>query len=176
MELEQAKQQFIQTWGNFGTQWGINKSMAQVHALLLVSERPLSTEEVMEQLSISRGNANMNMRDLINWNLVYWLLFIIKTLAFLVLKLQITCIQSLQVDRLLLMRDHVHVFHLTELRADDHLHQKVVILVGDLEEVFQGVGHAEGTLLAEHLHHVRLMRSVDSRKISLMRNFLLIKK
>jgi DNA-binding transcriptional regulator GbsR (MarR family) len=71
MELEQAKQQFIQTWGNFGTQWGINKSMAQLHALLLVSERPLSTEEVMEQLSISRGNANMNIRDLINWNLVY---------------------------------------------------------------------------------------------------------
>jgi len=71
MELEQAKQQFIQTWGNFGTQWGINRSMAQVHALLLVSERPLSTEEVMEQLSISRGNANMNIRDLINWNLVY---------------------------------------------------------------------------------------------------------
>ncbi len=71
MELEQAKQQFIQTWGNFGTQWGINRSMAQVHALLLVSERPLSTEEVMEQLSISRGNANMNIRDLINWNLIY---------------------------------------------------------------------------------------------------------
>lgn len=71
MELEQAKQQFIQTWGNFGGQWGINRSMAQVHALLLVSERPLSTEEVMEQLSISRGNANMNIRDLINWNLVY---------------------------------------------------------------------------------------------------------
>jgi DNA-binding transcriptional regulator GbsR (MarR family) len=71
MELEQAKNQFIQTWGNFGTQWGINKSMAQVHALLLVSERPLSTEEVMEQLSISRGNANMNIRELINWQLVY---------------------------------------------------------------------------------------------------------
>lgn len=71
MELEQAKRQFIQTWGNFGSQWGINRSMAQVHALLLVSERALSTEEVMEQLSISRGNANMNIRDLVNWNLVY---------------------------------------------------------------------------------------------------------
>lgn len=71
MELEQAKQQFINTWGNFGSQWGINKSMAQVHALLLVSERPLSTDEVMEQLQISRGNANMNIRDLIAWNLIY---------------------------------------------------------------------------------------------------------
>lgn len=71
MTLEQARQQFIQTWGNFGGQWGINRSMAQVHALLLVSERSLSTEDVMEQLSISRGNANMNLRDLMNWNLVY---------------------------------------------------------------------------------------------------------
>lgn len=71
MKLEQAKQQFIQTWGNFGGQWGINRSMAQVHALLLVSEKPLCTEEIMETLQISRGNANMNVRDLMNWNLVY---------------------------------------------------------------------------------------------------------
>lgn len=71
MKLEQAKKQFIQTWGNFGTQWGINRSMAQVHALLLISERPLSTDEVMEELSISRGNSNMNVRELMNWNLIY---------------------------------------------------------------------------------------------------------
>lgn len=71
MKLEQAKQQFIQTWGNFGGQWGINRSMAQVHALLLVSEKPLCTEDVMESLQISRGNANMNLRDLMNWNLIY---------------------------------------------------------------------------------------------------------
>jgi len=71
MELEQAKQQFIQTWGNFGSQWGINRSMAQVHALLIVSDGPLCTEDIMERLSISRGNANMNIRELANWNLIY---------------------------------------------------------------------------------------------------------
>lgn len=71
MELAQAKKQFINLWGNFGTQWGINRSMAQVHALLLSSEQPLCTEDVMEQLAISRGNANMNLRELMNWNLVY---------------------------------------------------------------------------------------------------------
>lgn len=71
MELEQAKKQFINLWGNFGTQWGINRSMAQVHALLLSSPKPLCTEDVMEMLSISRGNANMNLRELMNWNLVY---------------------------------------------------------------------------------------------------------
>ena len=44
--------------------------MAQVHALLLVASKALSTDEIMEQLNISRGNANMNIRDLIEWNLV----------------------------------------------------------------------------------------------------------
>ncbi len=70
MELPEAKEKFIQAWGGFGSQWGINRSMAQVHALLLVSTDPLSTEDVMEQLNISRGNANMNLRALIDWNLV----------------------------------------------------------------------------------------------------------
>ncbi|MFN6074918.1 MAG: GbsR/MarR family transcriptional regulator, partial [Fluviicola sp.] len=71
MELQQAKNQFVQLWGNFGTQWGINRSMAQIHALLMVSEGPMSTDEIMEALQISRGNANMNIRDLVAWNLIY---------------------------------------------------------------------------------------------------------
>lgn len=71
MEIDQAKQQFINLWGNFGTQWGINRSMAQVHALLLSSNEPLCTEDVMKALSISRGNVNMNMRELMTWNLIY---------------------------------------------------------------------------------------------------------
>ncbi|HQV75483.1 MAG: transcriptional regulator [Flavobacteriales bacterium] len=70
MELHEAKDKFIQAWGAFGGQWGINRSMAQVHASLLVSPEPLSTEDVMEQLNISRGNANMNLRALIDWHLV----------------------------------------------------------------------------------------------------------
>ncbi len=70
MELPEAKEKFIQAWGGFGSQWGINRSMAQVHALLLVSTDPLSTEDVMDRLNISRGNANMNLRALIDWNLV----------------------------------------------------------------------------------------------------------
>jgi DNA-binding transcriptional regulator GbsR (MarR family) len=70
MKLEEAKLEFIQSWGILGSQWGINRTMAQVHALLLVSSKPLSTDEIMEELSISRGNANMNIRELIDWNLV----------------------------------------------------------------------------------------------------------
>ncbi|TSD64049.1 transcriptional regulator [Inquilinus sp. KBS0705] len=70
MELAEAKLKFIEAWGRLGSEWGINRTMAQVHALLLVSPQELTTEEIMEQLSISRGNANMTLRDLISWGLV----------------------------------------------------------------------------------------------------------
>lgn len=70
MELKEAKDHFIQTWGTLGTNWGINRTMAQIHALLLVSNEALSTENVMEKLNISRGNSNMNLRELITWGLV----------------------------------------------------------------------------------------------------------
>ena len=70
MKLAEAKQQFIQSWGVFASQWGINRTMAQVHALLLVSGKPMSTDDIMSELSISRGNTNMNVRELMNWDLV----------------------------------------------------------------------------------------------------------
>ena len=70
MELVEAKQKFIEAWGKLGSEWGINRTMAQVHALLLVTPGSLTTEEIMDALSISRGNVNMTVRDLINWGLV----------------------------------------------------------------------------------------------------------
>lgn len=70
MKLIEAKQQFISSWGAFGTHWGINRTMAQIHALLLVSPGPLTQDDIMEELDISRGNTNMNIRELINWGLV----------------------------------------------------------------------------------------------------------
>ena len=70
MQLTEAKEKFVQSWGSLGSQWGINRTMAQIHALLLVSHEALSTEDIMETLQISRGNANMNIRELINWQLV----------------------------------------------------------------------------------------------------------
>jgi DNA-binding transcriptional regulator GbsR (MarR family) len=70
MQLSEAKEKYIQTWGTFATNWGINRTMAQVHALLLASGKALSTDEVMEQLEISRGNANMNLRALMDWGIV----------------------------------------------------------------------------------------------------------
>ena len=70
MNLTEAKLQFIASWGAFGTHWGINRTMAQIHALLMVSAEPITQDDIMEQLNISRGNVNMNIRDLITWGLV----------------------------------------------------------------------------------------------------------
>ncbi len=70
MKLIEARQQFISSWGAFGTHWGINRTMAQIHALLLTSPDPLTQDDIMEELDISRGNTNMNIRELINWGLV----------------------------------------------------------------------------------------------------------
>jgi DNA-binding transcriptional regulator GbsR (MarR family) len=71
MERNEAKEKFIQAWGTLGSNWGINRTMAQVHALLLIADAPLSAEEIMESLQISRGNTNMNVRALMDWGLVH---------------------------------------------------------------------------------------------------------
>lgn len=71
MEYAEARNRFIQSWGALGSQWGINKTMAQIHALLMISEQPLSMEDIMDELQISRGNASMNLRGLMDWGLVY---------------------------------------------------------------------------------------------------------
>ncbi len=71
MEFTEAKIKFITHWGTLATQWGINRTMAQIHALLLISPAPLSTDEIMEELQISRGNANSNVRQLIQWGIVF---------------------------------------------------------------------------------------------------------
>ncbi len=70
MKLAEAKQQFISSWGAFGSHWGINRTMAQIHALLMVSVNPLTQDDIMAELGISRGNVNMNIRELISWGLV----------------------------------------------------------------------------------------------------------
>ncbi|MFM2241189.1 MAG: hypothetical protein RLZ97_44 [Verrucomicrobiota bacterium] len=68
--LEQARDQFVAQWGALGTQWGINRTMAQIHALLMTTTEPLGTDEVMERLQISRGNAHTNLKELVAWGLI----------------------------------------------------------------------------------------------------------
>ncbi len=70
MKYQEAKEELIQAWGTLGGSWGLNKTMAQIHALLMISTKPLSTEDIMLELNISRGNANMNIRALLDWSIV----------------------------------------------------------------------------------------------------------
>ncbi len=69
-KLMEAREDFVSQWGAIGSAWGINRTMAQIHALLMTSPRALSTDEIMEDLRISRGNANTNLRDLVGWGLI----------------------------------------------------------------------------------------------------------
>jgi len=68
--LQQARERFIALWGQMGSNWGIPRTMAQVHALLFVVGEPLNTDEVMEGLGISRGSASMTLRQLVDWGIV----------------------------------------------------------------------------------------------------------
>jgi len=71
MTAQEKKDKFVQQWGSIGSNWGINRTMAQIHALLLISSKPLSAMEIKQELQISVGNANMNIRALIDWGLVH---------------------------------------------------------------------------------------------------------
>ena len=67
---QEAVDQFVLLWGEMASSWGINKTMAQIHALLYAENDPLDTDTIMSQLHISRGNANMNLRNLLQWQLI----------------------------------------------------------------------------------------------------------
>ncbi len=68
--LGEARDEFIAQWGALGTQWGINRTMAQIHALLMTSSSAMCTDEVMASLEVSRGNAHTNLKELVNWGLI----------------------------------------------------------------------------------------------------------
>ena len=71
MQYQEARDKFLQAWGTLGSQWGINRTMAQIHALLLISTEALTAIDIKETLQISTGNTNMNLRALMDWGLVY---------------------------------------------------------------------------------------------------------
>lgn len=68
--FQDVKDKFTLHWGEMGNKWGINRTMAQVHALLFISEDPLSADEIMDELKISRGSVSMSLRDLMSWGIV----------------------------------------------------------------------------------------------------------
>lgn len=70
MNLTNSMRQFILHWGEMGTRWGVNRTVAQVHALLYLSPDPLTAEDISETLSVARSNVSTSLKELQNWNLV----------------------------------------------------------------------------------------------------------
>ncbi len=68
--IMKAQDSFVATWGQMGATWGISRTMAEVHALLYITGVPLCTDDVMDRLAISRGNASMSLRALVDWGLI----------------------------------------------------------------------------------------------------------
>lgn len=68
--LPDAVKQFVLQWGDLGGQWGVNRSVAQIQALLFLSERPLTADEIAETLGLARSNVSNSVRELIGWRLI----------------------------------------------------------------------------------------------------------
>jgi DNA-binding transcriptional regulator GbsR (MarR family) len=68
--LPPAVEEFILRWGDMGGQWGVNRSVAQIQALLFLSERPLTAEDIADKLGIARSNVSNSLRELLTWKLV----------------------------------------------------------------------------------------------------------
>ena len=68
-ELAPAVQRFVLHWGDMGNEWGVNRSVAQIHALLYLSERPLTAEDIADTLGMARSNVSNSLKELIGWKL-----------------------------------------------------------------------------------------------------------
>lgn len=70
MSDSSAKSQFVLYWGDMGSQWGVNRSVAQIHALLFISTKPMNAEQISEELGIARSNVSNSLKELISWKLI----------------------------------------------------------------------------------------------------------
>ena len=70
MNYNESRARIIDAWGALGTSWGISRTMAQIHALLMLSPEPMTTDDIITELQISRGNVSMSLRGLIDWGII----------------------------------------------------------------------------------------------------------
>lgn len=70
VKLTETEQRFVLHWGEMGTRWGINRTVAQIHALLFLARDPLNAEEIAETLQVARSNVSNSLKELQGWNLV----------------------------------------------------------------------------------------------------------
>ena len=71
MKYTESKKKFIDAWGTLGSSWGISRTMAQIHALLLICPGSMTTDDIIDELKISRGNVSMSLKSLIEWGIVF---------------------------------------------------------------------------------------------------------
>jgi DNA-binding transcriptional regulator GbsR (MarR family) len=69
-KLAPAVERFILHWGDMGDQWGVNRSVSQIHGLLYLAEKPLTAEDIAEQLGMARSNVSNSIKELLSWNLI----------------------------------------------------------------------------------------------------------
>jgi DNA-binding transcriptional regulator GbsR (MarR family) len=70
MELTETARRFVVHWGEMGTAWGVNRTVAQIHALLFFHGRPLHADEIAQTLVVARSNVSTSLKELLNWNLI----------------------------------------------------------------------------------------------------------
>src|ERR1700745_3838431 len=70
MTLSPVQQKFVLHWGEMGTRWGINRTVWQIHALLLISPKPLNAEEIADTLNVARSNVSTSLKELQGWRIV----------------------------------------------------------------------------------------------------------
>ena len=70
INLTSVQKKFVLHWGEMGTRWGINRTVAQVHALLFISAKPLNAEDIMDVLKVARSNVSNSLRELQNWGII----------------------------------------------------------------------------------------------------------
>src|SRR6266516_1752641 len=68
--LSPVQQKFVLHWGEMGTRWGINRTVAQIHALLYISQKPLNAEQIAETLGVARSNVSTSLKELQGWGIV----------------------------------------------------------------------------------------------------------
>lgn len=69
--LPDAVEQFVLRWGDMGSQWGVNRSVAQIQALLFLSDRPITAEDIADKLGMARSNVSNSLKELLTWKLIH---------------------------------------------------------------------------------------------------------
>lgn len=147
-QLEEACNLLVQRWREMGGYWGISRTMAEIHALLYVTRKPLCTDEIIDRLKISRGNASMNLRALVDWGLIERV--------------------HLLGDRKEYFRADTDVWHMFETIMRERRRREVEPIIATIDRCCQMVATSEATAHGTEAEDIREFR----RRLENLRDFL----